>query len=562
MIAAAYAGLWFVTIAVLYRHFRGRTVEQLFRNPPSGSDLNAIVTTLSYLEHELIKHRVPVIRSLLAKKTWNAADWQLLNRVLGHGETAIQTELKQYFGDVQTGAGRTRVNFNRDRPFRLAAQHVSTVQANGDRWLRGSHGSGPNPGDRAAVDEACEWLAGPFRRYLVELERSVLRCSVTKVRLERSSRRGLAEAATDTELTTDEPPEDCVVRSLGADFDLVIRNLVRNAAQAEVPGGGPQRVHIDVQEQLEPTGEENVLVRIHDASPVMLTSEMIYGRESKRGLGLVTRALARNGGAVRCLPSDRDGFEKLLEVRLSRSLHEPDLDAQSIARPRRWTLALPVIATVTQIAAIAVLLALMGSGDGESDAFERGIAAIESGIVNPRQRCTSLSEALDLAETVEKPAAGLLLVAQGRLWSEGTDAGDGARLRLLDAGEEGAQAQQARFYLSLLSGEGLADVSSAEASGLIRRLQAAYMRPPMDAQPDALLLELIGARHFVGERLRVAVPELICALADRYPDLVVGGPVCSDRPVDQRVTRYLEAASEYLGDPGPTPPCSPESSRI
>lgn len=324
MLLVLYLVLLAGTALYLARRFRGRTVEGLIRRPPEGSDIRLIVNSLGYIEHELIKHRIPVLRSLFAKRRWGAEDWPLLERTVGHGETSLLAELDGYYNGIQRGAGRTLVNFRKDPAFRRARAAIQRIQRAGEEWVQERPAPGPDPRGRESLDAAAEWLASDFRRYLLELRRSVFRCPVRQPTLERNARRALSETAGQIQLSLALPPAHCVAHILPSDLDLVVRNLVRNAAAAPRPKGVGAKVHVEVEEALEETGEESVLIRIHDNSPARLTREQIYGRQANRGLGLVTSALNRHQAAVVCRPSARQGFEKTLEVRLNRSLHEPD----------------------------------------------------------------------------------------------------------------------------------------------------------------------------------------------------------------------------------------------
>ena len=342
MIPGLYFAVLTFSLGAIYLYFRGRTVEGVVRRPPEGSDLKLVVGNLSYIEHELIKHRVPVIRSLLGKGRWSEDDWDLLARTLGAGEASLVAELDGYLGGIQRGAGRTLVNFTRDRAFNHARRQVQVIQKTGDRWARERRKPSPEQHERTRVELAASWLAGDFRKYLLELRRSVFRCHVTTATLEGSSRRGLMEAGKNSELTVDPPREDCIAHILPSDLDLVIRNLVRNATQASHSSDLDAELHIEVEEVCEETGEESLLIRVHDNCPQMLTREQIYGREATRGLGLVTTALNRYQGAVRCIPSSREAMVKAMEVRLQRSLHEPDDAARTIGKPRTLSMVLPV----------------------------------------------------------------------------------------------------------------------------------------------------------------------------------------------------------------------------
>ena len=95
MIILAYGAVLLLTLWLFRARHRGRTVEGLIRKPSAGSDLIAVVSTLSYLEHELIKHRIPVVRSLVAKRVWNEDDHRLLARSIGAGDSAMRSEFRR-----------------------------------------------------------------------------------------------------------------------------------------------------------------------------------------------------------------------------------------------------------------------------------------------------------------------------------------------------------------------------------------------------------------------------------------------------------------------------------
>ncbi|MBN1946838.1 MAG: sensor histidine kinase [Bradymonadales bacterium] len=343
MIPLLYALLLLATAGLLYRRLRGRTLEQLVRRPPPRSDLNAVVSTLSYIEHELIKHRIPVLSSLMAKRTWNDQDRLLLERTVGHQESSLSSEFARYLDMVQRAAGRTLVNFGRDKVISRASRVIAQIQRTGERWARSQDhpGGGPSPLERKPIEEACQWLQAPFREYLLELNRSLLCTPITRTRLLASARRGLLQAEQQAECTVAEPPPDCVARILAADLDVALRNLVRNAVQAQPGSSATRRVHLDVLVTIDETGEESILIRVHDTNPTLLSRSQIYGREAKRGLGLVTAALARHQGALRCLPSELPGFTKMMEIRLPRSMHPPDPRALAIAGGRLAPYLLP-----------------------------------------------------------------------------------------------------------------------------------------------------------------------------------------------------------------------------
>ena len=339
MVLFGYSLLCLCLALTLLVYFRGRVVESIIRRPPLGADVKQIVRDLASIEHELIKHRIPVLRSLYAKNRWGNDDWTLLRNTLGKTESTLIEELSSYLRGIQRGAGRILVNFRRDRAFSTAIRHVKSIQRVGEEWLRDRDAVAPSQRERSRLDAAAAWLAGDFRDYLVELRRSVFRCELTKERLYLHAKHGLDESGREGSITLSEVPRGSVARILPHDLDLVVRNLVRNATQASAEDEAT--ILIRVEEVLEDTGEEAILVQVHDRNPQRLTPEQIYGREADRGLGLVTAVLNRHQAALLCRTSNVEGFEKCMEVRLERTIHEPNQGALKVSSPRLLSYALP-----------------------------------------------------------------------------------------------------------------------------------------------------------------------------------------------------------------------------
>ena len=106
-----------------------------------------------------------------------------------------------------------------------------------------------------------------------------------------------------------------------ADLKLVLKNIVRNAILAVDRAPPPRRVRVVVTTELEPTGEEMVLVRVFDTSPERLDLEELRGRGVDRGLGLVMAALARYHGALDV--EDGEGaYTKAVVIRFFRAFDE------------------------------------------------------------------------------------------------------------------------------------------------------------------------------------------------------------------------------------------------
>lgn len=377
MIPALVALVLAASVLWAWRHERGHTALSLVREPPRGSDTSAIIAALSALEHELVKHRIPVLRSLLAKRTWSEDDWSLLERTIGRGEASLDAELGGYLDAVQRGAGSTFVNFARDPAFGRAIRYLHRVQRLAEGWAAATPRLAPPNGERADAEQRCAWLAGPFRRFLVELGRGAFQVDLTASRLERSARAGLAEAGRGGSIAVHVDASTSVARVVPSDLDLIVRNLVRNAAQA-APAAAPT-VALRVREELDDTGEESVILEVHDQSPTHLAPDSIFGRDAKRGLGIVAAALRRNGAGVHSAPSALVGFEKCLAVRFDRSGLTRNTEDLAIGVVPTWRRALSGAILLVDLLALTALGAYwLGTPQDLTDlALDPGSAACE-----------------------------------------------------------------------------------------------------------------------------------------------------------------------------------------
>ena len=63
---------------------RGYTIQELVHDPPREVDLPQFVTTLGYLHHELIKHRLPLVRTVADQphEQVEAADVDMLKQAV------------------------------------------------------------------------------------------------------------------------------------------------------------------------------------------------------------------------------------------------------------------------------------------------------------------------------------------------------------------------------------------------------------------------------------------------------------------------------------------------
>lgn len=313
---------------------RGHTIQELVRNPPPQVDLPEFVTILSYLHHELIKHRLPLVRTISARplEQISPEDVLLLQEGVtgGAGRPSLVGELDGYLQGLQRASGRIHLNLWRDPLVRRARRACVQIQKVAD-GLSGRQSL--RPSEHRRLREAEEVLNGWFRPRLQALRSSVLSLQLDRdlfdEPVERVQRElGLPEVRVDMPALAGDGPQ---VRMLRADFNLVLRNLVRNALQHSAQATGSPRVAMELDRRVELTGEESVLLRIYDTDPTVLKRQQLYGGQIGRGLNLVTTTLRRYGGSLRSARSRREGFAKFMEVRL----FQADFDEEAAELLRR-----------------------------------------------------------------------------------------------------------------------------------------------------------------------------------------------------------------------------------
>jgi signal transduction histidine kinase len=103
-------------------------------------------------------------------------------------------------------------------------------------------------------------------------------------------------------------------------FDLLslLRNLTRNACIAALGAPPPARVRLSVTLELEPTGEETVVLGVADSSPAAFPLELMRKNvSSSRGLGIVSAIVERQGGGLSVENLEEQGLKKMVQVRLA-----------------------------------------------------------------------------------------------------------------------------------------------------------------------------------------------------------------------------------------------------
>lgn len=392
VIVLACAAAWFA-----WR--RGYTIVELIREPPQEVDLPEIVTILSYLHHELIKHRLPLVSTVAGQTPGDIdeGDVEMLKQaVTGDvtGRPSLVGELEGYLGGLRRAAGRVHLNFRRDAMVRRARRACETIQSVADglgarRTLTAR--------EHRRLQNARTTLHDWFRPRLQAIRNSVLSLELTRELFEDPVERVRQELGLN-ELDVSLPALDrpIQVRMLRPDFNLVLRNLVRNAIQRSIKVTGEARLAIEVDQRLELTGEESVLIRVYDTDDKMLSRQELYGGVIGRGLNLATTTLRRYDGALGSVKSRREGFAKALEIRLFKA-HAQESDAALLRRPDPFNQVVPASLGATLLAG-ALMWGAGASGalpDPLEDLFAPDIAL---------QRQDALSLAEERAEALEASA--------------------------------------------------------------------------------------------------------------------------------------------------------------
>jgi signal transduction histidine kinase len=307
LLAALVAALaWWLTRARAAR--RRLTLEQLCADNPELQP--AIAYLVGCLRHELFKHRILVAGDAV--------------RAVARGQAAA--------GQRQFLAAR--LYQGAPLPVAWAGHLASFIRALGPRFDLSRHDRQWSAAGRAVAELARQevsLLRGERNERLLaawtaleDFDRrlGVLLRGLTHTRIDAELLRQIvasidAEGAGTVEITIGEVPPDVQVVVYRVDLELIVRNLLRNAVRAAASAPGPARVSLDVQLDLEPTGEEAVRLRVRDTSPEALPRD--FGARRGRGLGIVAETLDRYDGCLEVLPGDGE-WQKSVSLRLFRAL--------------------------------------------------------------------------------------------------------------------------------------------------------------------------------------------------------------------------------------------------
>ena len=333
-VLAALALVAAISLIVVARARRGLPLDRLIAQHPELHP--AIAYLIGSLRHELLKHRIGAVGDAVRALEAGAA--------LGPGAGAAATSeqlgflrSRLYGGEPLREAWRAhlrsfdralgfRLDVRRDPAFRSGGRAIAAIAKQEERVLRGDRRVIRKlAAAHAQLRELDRHLAGLVRRLVrTRIDRALLSGIVDEIRSEYEPGRVALD-----ELSVSEPDEVVEVEVFRIDLALVLKNVVRNAILAVAAADPPRRVAIDVQVDLEPTGDEIVRIRVRDTSAQAPSADTIRGRSVDRGLGLVTAALSRYDGSID-VESGGDGYEKSVTLRFFRALDGAD-DLQEAA---------------------------------------------------------------------------------------------------------------------------------------------------------------------------------------------------------------------------------------
>ncbi len=201
----------------------------------------------------------------------------------------------------------------RDVAFRRAAKAIETLVRLQPELLQGSGHSRLRAAHRElrAFDGALGRALSLLTR--TRVDELLLRDVVGAVRGEIAA----GKVALDG-IALEAPTPGPLIEVFRGDLTLVLKNVVRNAILAVERDAAPRRVRIEVATELEPTGEEQVLIRVLDTASARPDLDAARAKGIDRGLGLVSAALTRYHGALSVEDAEAP-YQKAVVVRFFRA---------------------------------------------------------------------------------------------------------------------------------------------------------------------------------------------------------------------------------------------------
>lgn len=319
------AALGIAALLFLFRHrlARGTSLDRLIaQNPELHS---AIAYLIGSLRHELLKHRVGAVSDVLTGLGSQRVSFDQLAFLSDrlYGGVPLRDAWRAHLSAFSRALGH-RLNLHRDRAFRDADRAIETIVALHPQLV------GHAPRAIARLTGAHDQLKG-FDRHLARLQSRLVRTRVDDVLLAQVLDEVRGEYAVSSVALEDLECEPVVevaqIEVPRVDLVLILKNILRNAIMAVARDEGGRRVRMATRVDLEPTGEEVVRVSVRDSGSTSLTTEMIQGRDVGSGLGLVTTAIKRYGGAIEVRAAS-GGYAKEVTVIFFRVFEDEESDGE------------------------------------------------------------------------------------------------------------------------------------------------------------------------------------------------------------------------------------------
>ncbi|MDD5308637.1 MAG: tetratricopeptide repeat protein [Deltaproteobacteria bacterium] len=316
-----------------HRRIGGRDLAHLVaRHPEAGPEVQRV---LSAIRHEVLKHNTMALAGLVEaveRGDPDAGDKAAFVRMalLGDGKAdAVVARLAQYAARLEkTGkAHGVRLNLRRNdaamsallRGFALleqaaplldGVQRLSRPEREGlARMLKEAARLLNSEGYEAVRD-----LLDRLR--ILEIDRPLLESIFERTRREPAFV-AVRFAPLAIDIRVDMPCGALIPRQA---FEDIAANLVRNAIQSSLTGGGGEvAVGMGLEGETDPiTGLERVVLLVKDRSPRELTADMLRGRDIADGLGLTVDLVSRFEGTIDVVPG-MGGWAKAVAVKLPRA---------------------------------------------------------------------------------------------------------------------------------------------------------------------------------------------------------------------------------------------------
>jgi hypothetical protein len=323
-IASALAGSAFVLALIAIglllrrREQKGLTLAELASARPELHP--AIAYLIGSLRHELLKHRIGAVASGVAELASGRASSpaQAFVQKRLYGGEPLEEAWDGHLRAFERALGPDLDLRRRDVAFVRAGAAIATLARLQARVARGDEQA---LGELRAAHRELRAFDGALQKALHRLSRTrvdegLLREVVGAVRAEANAGRVALDG-----IALEAPSPGPLVEVFRADLWLVLKNVVRNAILAVERHEPPRRVRLEVGSELEPTGEEQVVIRVLDTSPARPDLSALEEAGIDRGLGLVSAALRRYHGALSVEDAEAP-YQKAVVVRFFRAFDE------------------------------------------------------------------------------------------------------------------------------------------------------------------------------------------------------------------------------------------------